>query len=283
VDFFTPIVDDPYQFGAIAAANALSDVYAMGGKPIFALNIVAFPDSRLPADVLKSILKGAEDKAAEAGIGILGGHTIEDTEPKYGMAVTGIVHPGKILINSNMQVNDSIILTKPLGTGIIATAIKRGIAENISIQRAIEVMSELNSNAARIMLNYPVNACTDVTGFGLLGHLKEMTQSSGVDITVDAISVPIIEGVKDLAANNIVPGGTQNNLDFVSDFVEWTAKITPADKHIFCDAQTSGGLIIVIPQKYENEILENLLSEGISDARIIGHVDNTGSGKIKIV
>jgi cysteine desulfurase NifS/selenium donor protein len=282
VDFFTPIVDDPYHFGAIAAANALSDVYAMGGKPLFALNIVGFPDNRLPVEVLKSILKGAQDKAMEAGVSILGGHTVEDTEPKYGMAVTGIIHPDKILTNSNAQPGDAIILTKPIGTGIISTAIKRGIADESTKQEVIRIMSELNAKAAEVMLKYPVNACTDVTGFGLLGHLKEMTASSHVDVNLVALNIPLIDGVKDLAANNIIPGGTVNNLEFVSGIMEWDAGISNTEKFIFCDAQTSGGLLIVIPGKYETALLTDLRKAGLQYAAIIGHADKRGNGKIKL-
>ena len=282
VDFFTPIVDDPYHFGAIAAANAMSDVYAMGGKPLFALNIVGFPDNRLPVEVLKSILKGAQDKATEAGISILGGHTVEDTEPKYGMAVTGIIHPGKILTNSNAQPGDAIILTKPIGTGIISTAIKRGIAEESVKNEAIRIMSELNAIAAGIMLKYPVHACTDVTGFGLPGHLKEMTVSSQVDVHLIASNIPLIEGVKDLAANNIIPGGTVNNLEYVSDIMEWDVGISKTEKFVFCDAQTSGGLLIVIPKKYETAFLSDLKKSGLKYAAIIGYVDKRGVGKIKL-
>ncbi len=282
VDFFTPIVDDPYHFGAIAAANALSDVYAMGGNPLFALNIVGFPDNRLPVEVLKSILKGAQDKAMEAGVSILGGHTVEDTEPKYGMAVTGIIHPDKIITNSNAQPGDAIILTKPIGTGIISTAIKRGIADESTKQEVIRIMSELNAKAAEVMLKYPVNACTDVTGFGLLGHLKEMTASSHVNINLVASNIPLIDGVKDLAANNIIPGGTVNNLEFVSDIMEWDAGISNTEKFIFCDAQTSGGLLIVIPEKYETALLTDLKKAGLQYAAIIGHADKRGNGKIKL-
>jgi cysteine desulfurase NifS/selenium donor protein len=280
IDFFTPIVDDPYYFGAIAAANVLSDIYAMGGRPVFALNIVGFPDKRLPIEVLKSILKGANDKAMEAGINILGGHTIEDTEPKFGMAVTGIIDPEKIITNSNAQPGDVLILTKPIGTGIISTGIKRGLTDTDIENRVIKLMSELNLKAAEVMLQFPVNACTDVTGFGLLGHLREMTIGSKVDVELWSDRIPVIKGVKELAANNILPGGTLNNMDFVSDIVEWDEGISQIEKIIFCDTQTSGGLLIAVPAHCANNLLNTLISNGIVDSSIIGKVVNIGVGKI---
>ena len=280
VDFFTPIVDNPYDFGAIAAANALSDIYAMGGKPLFALNIVGFPDSRLPMEVLKEILRGAQDKAQEAGISILGGHTVEDTEPKFGMAVTGIIHPAKILTNSSALPGDVLILTKPLGTGIISTGIKRGLAGKNTESEAIRIMSELNQNAADIMREFPVNACTDVTGFGLLGHLKEMTVASKVDVELYPDKIPVIEGTRELAAHNIIPGGTQNNMDFVSDVVDWSSEISQTLKIILSDAQTSGGLLISLPAENKDELLGMLKNGGIEHASYIGKVIKRGVGKI---
>ena len=280
VDFFTPIVDDPYHFGAIAATNALSDIYAMGGKPLFALNIVGFPDNRLPMEVLQAILKGANDKAQEAGISILGGHTVEDTEPKFGMAVTGIIHPDKILTNSNAKAGDVLILTKPIGTGIISTGIKRGLTDKKTETEAIRVMSELNNVAADVIKEFPVNACTDVTGFGLLGHLKEMTTSSKTDVELYCGKIPVIEGVMELAAENVIPGGTINNMDFVSDVVVWDKGISNTEKAIFCDAQTSGGLLISVPQKSVNEVLMALKERDLKYASVIGKVVNIGAGKI---
>ena len=282
VDFFTPVVDNPYHFGAIAAANALSDIYAMGGKPIFALNIVGFPDNRLPIGILKNILKGAQDKAQEAGINILGGHTVEDTEPKFGMAVTGIIDPGKIITNSNAQTGDVLVLTKPLGTGIISTAVKRGLANKESEIEAIQFMSELNQKAALVMQEFPVNACTDITGFGLLGHLKEMTIASKVDVELFHRNIPVIRGAMELAANNIIPGGTQNNLDFVSDIVQWGDGISNALKYLLSDAQTSGGLLFSLPERFKNDFMEALRNKGINHSCQIGKVVNNGVGKILI-
>jgi selenium donor protein len=213
VDFFTPVVDEPYEFGAIAAANALGDIYAMGAKPLFALNIVGFPSNRLPMEVLREILKGAADKADEAGICILGGHTIDDPEPKYGMVVTGTVHPDKIWANSGAKVKDAIILTKPIGTGILTTALKRGLLDNKTKAEVISVMAELNKKAADIIGKYTVHACTDITGFGLIGHLSEVSVASRVNVELFAVRVPVFGETANLAAANIIPGGSVNNLD----------------------------------------------------------------------
>lgn len=282
VDFFTPIVDDPYHFGAIAAANAFSDIYAMGGKPLFALNIVGFPSNRLPMEILRRILEGAQDKAKEASVSIIGGHTVDDTEPKYGMAVTGIIDPKRILTNSNAQPGDAIILTKPIGVGIIATAIKRGLTDENTINRAIAIMSALNRRAAEVLNQFPVNACTDVTGFGLLGHLKEMSQASRVNAAISLDSVPSIGEAWEFATGNVVPGGTLNNMDYVADIVEWSEDISRAAKIILCDAQTSGGLLIAIPSKYTDNLLRQLRNNGIIDAACIGSFTEKGEGRIAV-
>ena len=280
VDFFTPIVDDPYHFGAISAANSLSDIYAMGGKPIFALNIVGFPEKRLPLDVLKQILKGANDKAKEAGIDIIGGHTVEDSEPKFGLAVTGLIDPKRILTNAGAQVGDAIILTKPIGLGIIATAIKRGLVDKSIEAEAIQIMSRLNRQAAEIMQEFDVHACTDVTGFGLLGHLKEVAVASKASARIYVSKVPIIRQSRDLGIANIVPGGTIANMDYVKPFIEWNSRISEIDKLLLCDAQTSGGLIIVLPQNQQSDLLKKLHEKGISEASYIGEITETGAGKI---
>ena len=280
VDFFTPIVDDPYYFGAIAAANAFSDVYAMGAKPLFALNIVAFPSNRLPEEVLKRILQGAQDKAKEASVSIIGGHTIDDTEPKYGMAVTGLVSPLRILTNANAQPGDAIILTKPIGTGIISTAIKRGLAEQGTIDSAIALMSELNRTAAEVMEKYPVNACSDVTGFGLLGHLYEMAVASKLSVEIFTKQVPILPEAREFAAANVVPGGTQNNLEYISPHVEWEEGISEIDKILLCDAQTSGGLLIVLPENVAKKLEKELRESSIPIAVNIGSFRKNGAGKI---
>ena len=280
VDFFTPIVDDPYYFGAIAAANAFSDVYAMGAKPLFALNIVAFPSNRLPEEVLKRILQGAQDKAKEASVSIIGGHTIDDTEPKYGMAVTGLVSPRRVLTNASAQPGDAIILTKPIGSGIISTAIKRGLAEQGTIDSAIALMSELNRTAAEVMEKYPVNACSDVTGFGLLGHLYEMAVASKLSVEIFTKQVPILPEAREFAAANVVPGGTQNNLEYIFPHVEWEEGISEIDKILLCDAQTSGGLLIVLPENVAKKLEKELRESSIPIAVNIGSFRKNGAGKI---
>jgi len=280
VDFFTPIVDDPYQFGAIAAANSLSDIYAMGGRPLFGLNIVGFPEKRLPLTVLKEILRGAQDKAAEAGIAILGGHTVEDSEPKFGLAVTGIIELGKVYTNAGARPGDALILTKPIGVGIISTAIKRGIVENALKDRAISVMAHLNRSAAEAMVEVGANACTDVTGFGLLGHLKELTIGSGVDAELFASQVPIIEEAYTLANANVVPGGTVSNLDYVKEVVEWDERIPYVNRLLLCDAQTSGGLIISVPAEKKEALIDKLNKNGSLESAHIGNTLAPGTGKI---
>ncbi len=261
LDFFTPIVDDPYAFGAIAAANALSDIYAMGAKPLFALNIVGFPSNRLPMQVLKDILRGASDKAAEAGISVLGGHTVEDPEPKFGMVVSGVIHPDKIITNSGARPGDALILTKPIGTGIISTALKRNLADEKIALAAREVMITLNASAARAMERFPVHACTDITGFGLLGHLNEMMTGSGVSCRVQAQDVPLIDGVYELAMAGAVPGGSKNNMEFVSPHVQYAHGIPEMLKLILCDAQTSGGLLIALDAEFADALIECLLKD----------------------
>jgi len=283
VDFFTPIVDDPAQFGAIAAANALSDIYAMGGKPLFALNIVGFPTHRLPLEVLHRILQGAQEVAARAGVSIVGGHTVDDTEPKYGLAVTGVIDPERILTNAAARPGDALILTKPLGTGILATAMKRGIADATAIERAVAVMSALNREAAEAMEGFPVSACTDVTGFGLLGHLKELARASGVDLEIRCGDVPVLEQAPALAAANVVPGGTLDNLEYVTDCVTFAEELSRAERLLLCDAQTSGGLIIALPSAEAPRLLAELERRGVGDAAIIGRCTAAGPGRITVL
>ncbi len=281
LDFFTPIVDAPYDFGAIAAANALSDIYAMGAKPIFALNIVGFPEDALPLTVLEQILKGAHDKAKEAGIPVLGGHTIEDPEPKYGMVVSGIINPNNIIKNAGAKPDDVIVLTKPIGTGIISTAIKRGIVEESLKQYVTKLMSQLNKTAAEIMLNYDVHACTDVTGFGLLGHLREMSKASKCDVNLFFDKIPFIEKAKDFATAGIIPGGTHNNLDYVKADINY-GHHTRTNQLLLNDAQTSGGLLVALPEKDALKYLETLKSKGLKTATIIGKFSTIGEGKITV-
>jgi cysteine desulfurase len=281
VDFFTPIVDDPYQFGAIAAANSLSDIYAMGATPLFALNIVGFPSNRLPMEVLKQILKGASDKASEAGIQIIGGHTVDDNEPKFGLAVTGIIHPDKILKNSGAQPGDVLILTKPLGIGILAAAMKRGVVSQQFSNLAIQHMLDLNKKAAEAMLSFPVSACTDITGFGLMGHLHEMTSASEVDAEIYSYDIPILQGAEDMAFTGIIPGGTVNNLEFAEKFVVWDEKVTYTRKILLSDAQTSGGLLIALPEQFMKAILQKLAENNVQGA-VIGNITLKGSGLITV-
>lgn len=280
VDFFTPVVDDPYAFGAIAAANALSDIYAMGGTPRFALNIVGFPSKRLPMSVLEQILKGAQDKANEAEVSILGGHSIEDTEPKFGMVVTGFVRPDKLLTNSTAKVGDALILTKPIGLGILTTALKREMLPRPVEEQIMDLMGELNRNACKIMLSYPVSACTDITGFGLMGHLKEMAEASQMDVELISSRVPVIEEAREMARLNMIPGGTWSNLEFVDSVATWDPGIPEITRLILCDAQTSGGLLISVPSTYSKQLVDQLHSEGITHAAIIGYAVSEGKGKI---
>ncbi|MCD4664965.1 MAG: selenide, water dikinase SelD [Bacteroidales bacterium] len=281
LDFFTPIVDDPYDFGAIAAANALSDIYAMGAKPLFALNIVGFPEETLSLSVLEHILKGAHDKAKEAGIGVPGGHTIEDPEPKYGMVVSGIVHPEKIIKNRGAKPGDILVLTKPLGTGIISTAVKRGLADQDLQKEVTDLMARLNKTAAELMLNYEIHACTDVTGFGLMGHLREMSRASECDVNVIFDEIPFIRETKALATAGVIPGGTFNNLEFVKKDVEF-GRHTRTNQLLLCDAQTSGGLLVAIDPDQATAYLNDLHKAGIQEAKIIGKFTIRGEGKISI-
>lgn len=279
LDFFTPIVDEPYYFGAIAAANALSDVYAMGAKPLFALNIVGFPDKRLPLTVLQEILQGAQDKATEAGISILGGHTVEDTEPKYGMVVTGITHPDKVLKNNSAKADDVLILTKPIGTGIISTATKRGLTSEKIKKQVIKLMSTLNKGAADVMSDFDVHACTDVTGFGLLGHLREMVLNTKVGATIYNADVPIIDDAREFVVAGIIPGGTVNNFDYVANDVVYSDSLSEIDKMLLCDAQTSGGLLIAIAADDVDAIMKKMHENSIN-ATIIGKFTSENAGKI---
>jgi selenium donor protein len=281
VDFFTPVLDDPYDFGRVAAANSLSDIYAMGASPHFALNIAGFPSTRLPMEVFQQILKGASDVAEEAGISILGGHTVDDLEPKFGMAVTGLIHPDRILRNSTAKAGDVLLLTKPIGTGILATALKRGLLDEETTQILTETMATLNRKAAEIMLRFPVSACTDVTGFGLLGHLHEMTSGSMVNAELHAKAVPLLARVEEFAAAGIMPGGSIANLDFVSEKVNWGDGISFIRKSILSDAQTSGGLLISVPESVVDEMASLMRAEGIAVAAI-GKVIGKGTGQITV-
>ena len=265
VDFFTPIVDDPYQFGQIAAANALSDVYAMGGKPLTALNIVCFPQKVMEMSVLKDVLTGGLDKMHEAGVILVGGHSVEDPELKYGLSVTGTIHPNKVVLNNGSKEGDRLILTKPLGTGIISTAIKGGTATKGAINKVVKSMSTLNRMASKLMQEVGVNACTDVTGFGLLGHASEMIEGSDVGMVIDSAAVPYFPEAKELAETGMIPGGLHRNRDFRANMVEVGAAVPQYMQDVLCDPQTSGGLLVALPAADAKKLQAAVIGEIVSD------------------
>ena len=248
VDYITPVVDDAYTWGGIAAANALSDLYAMGAKPLFALNVVNFPRDTLPLTILEDVIRGGADKVAEAGVSILGGHSVDDPEPKFGLVALGTVHPARVVRNVGAKPGDALFLTKPLGIGILTTAIKRGLASEATIARAVGVMSTLNRGAGEAMLALgdALHAATDVTGFGLLGHLSEMLGAGDVGVTLESSAVPVLEEVRDFAAQGVVPGGSRRNLASVEPCMDWSEALTEIDRLVLADAQTSGGLLIAV-------------------------------------
>jgi len=278
VDFFTPIVDDPYDFGRIAAANALSDIYAMGATPVCALNIAAFPLETFGADVLARILSGGADVARSAGVAIVGGHTVKDDEPKYGLAVTGIVHPAQIVTNAGARPGDSLVLTKPLGTGILASALKKDAIDEAQIAGAVAWMTKLNAGAARAMLTARAHAATDVTGFGLLGHANEMASSSHVALRIAASKVPRFGLALEMLALGIAPAGTRENAAEHAAFTTFAVDVTADERLLLSDAQTSGGLLIAVAPGDLNSLLAGLRECGALDA-VIGHVES-GSGII---
>ena len=280
LDFFTPIVDDPYMFGQIAAANSLSDVYAMGGKPLTAMNIVAFPIGCLPAEVLGDILRGGQDKVIEAGAVIVGGHSIEDSEPKYGLSVTGIVHPDKILTNAGAQPGDLLILTKAIGTGVLSTAAKANLFPE-GVAAAVDSMAALNRTAAEVALQYKVHACTDITGFGLLGHVYEMASGSGVSIKLQSASIPLLPDAAAAAAMGLVPGGAYTNREYFKT-VTIDSSVPVYIQDLCFDPQTSGGLLFSVPADRANELLQKLQQAGIKQAAIIGEVIQGGRGDIYV-
>jgi selenide,water dikinase len=272
VDFFTPIVDDPYQFGQIAAANSLSDIYAMGAKPIFALNIVGFPINDLPNEMLTTILQGGADKAKEAGIPTVGGHSVDDKEPKYGLVVTGEIEEKNIVTNKSATPGDVLVLTKPLGTGIIATAIKKGVVKNDVIRTAVESMSALNELASKIMVELGVKTATDVSGFGLLGHLNEICEASKVSAEIKYNDLPLLPGVNKLASDGIIPGGTKRNLSFATSFTYFHDQLTKIQQLISADAQTSGGLLISLPPDSAKMFIKNFNERSPIKAQKIGNI-----------
>lgn len=269
VDFFTPVVDDPYTFGQIAAANALSDVYAMGGRPLLCLNLVGFPTC-LPVEVLGEILRGGSDKVAEAGAILAGGHTLEDDEPKYGLAAVGLVHPEGLWRNSTARAGDALILTKPLGTGVINTAAKADMAPPEVVAAAIDLMRTLNAAACDALRGARVNACTDVTGFGLLGHAAEMAEASGVTLVLRAEAIPVLEGAREVGAMGMFPAGAYRNRDWVKGRLA-AGGVDDTDLLILCDPQTSGGLLASLPPDQAVLALARLSERGVT-AKVIGEV-----------
>lgn len=282
VDFFPPVVDDAYSFGAIAAANAFSDVYAMGGRPLLALNIVGFPVD-LPKEILGRVLRGGATKAEEAGVLVIGGHTVDDAEPKYGMAVTGTVEPGKQITNAGARPGDALVLTKAIGTGIITTAGKREKVDADVLDNAVAVMSTLNKVASDAMVEVGVNACVDITGFGLIGHLLGMLKASNVSAEVSFATVPLLDGAERLAADGVVPGGTQRNRKAAEPSVEWTGELPEYQRLLLCDAQTSGGLLIAVSENSKEALLAELQSRGVSSAAVVGSITDDAPGTVQVV
>jgi selenide, water dikinase len=281
VDFFTPVVDDAYQWGAIAVANAVSDIYAMGGTPLLGLNLVAWPKD-LDMELLSRVLEGGADKAEEAGCLVVGGHTVDDPEPKFGMAVTGTIHPDKVLKLSGARPGMSLLLTKPLGMGIIATACKAGRVEKALLNRATALMAILNAGAARAMAEVGASAATDVTGFGLIGHLRGMAAASGVSVELWSENVPVLDGVRPLAHEGLVPGGTKRNESYFGPFVKFDSEVDPLTRTILFDAQTSGGLLIAVESSKRKAMLEALRRQETPVAAMIGRFGEGEAGTLTV-
>ena len=282
LDFFTPIVDDPYIFGQVAAANALSDVYAMGGKPLTAMNIVCFPVKTMDMSILREILTGGLAKLHEAGVTLVGGHSVEDKELKYGLSITGVAHPQKVILNTGARVGDRLILTKQLGTGIINTALKGGVADEVAVSKAVKCMVTLNGKASELMLTVDVHACTDVTGFGLLGHTCEMIEGTDVGMVIYSSQVPFFPEVKELSEMGMIPGGLHRNREFRISMVEISPEIPLFMVDVLFDPQTSGGLLISVPGAEAEPLLDRMHKEGIEEAAIIGEVVAEPKGRIVV-
>jgi selenide,water dikinase len=280
IDFFTPIVDDPYSFGQIAAANAMSDVYAMGGKPLMAMNVVCFPIKTMDISILKKILAGGVDKVHEAGAILVGGHSIEDDELKYGLSITGTIHPAKVVLNNGARVGDRLILTKPLGTGIISTGLKGKVIDEEAMDKVIRSMATLNRKAAELMQEIGVHACTDVTGFGLLGHAGEMIEGTDIAMLIHSAAVPFFPEAKELAEMGMIPGGLHRNREFRLNMVEIAKEVPDYLADILFDPQTSGGLLISVSEQKAPVLLERMHREGIEEAVVIGEVVAKPQGKI---
>jgi selenide,water dikinase len=282
VDFFMPIVDDAATWGRIAVANALSDIYAMGATPLFGLNLVGWPRDQLPFDTLGELLQGAADMAQRAKCLILGGHSIDAVEPTFGMAVIGEVHPDRMLTNAGACAGDVLVLTKPLGTGILATALKRDALLETGMTEAIHSMTTLNDGASRAALRVGVSAATDVTGFGLIGHLTNMLEASKVAAEIAFEAIPILPHTRNLASRGIVPGGTERNLN-AAEKVDWAADLTTTDRYLCVDAQTSGGLLLAVPPENQAAILSALQEEGTPATAVIGRVVAGAAGQVRVV
>jgi selenide,water dikinase len=282
IDFITPVVNDPYDFGRIAAANALSDVYAMGGRPLTAMNVVCFPTQTMDKAILGEILRGGLQKIHEAGAVLVGGHSVEDAEIKYGLSVTGLVHPERVLTNGGARPGDALVLTKSLGTGVLATAIKAGLVSPRAEREAIESMAALNRRAAELMAPYCVHACTDITGFGLLGHALEMARAGRVCIVINSEAAPLLPEVRDLVMLGLVPAGSYANRNYCANHVHPRHLVDPVLLDLLADPQTSGGLLIALPEDQAQTLLADLKSQGVPHAAITGLVTNGGEGRIEI-
>ena len=283
VDFFTPIVDDPYVFGQIAATNSLSDVYAMGGEPKTAMNIVCFPKGKMEMEVLGEILKGGADKVKESGAVIIGGHSIIDEEIKYGMAITGVIHPDKIFRNVGVQEGDALILTKPLGTGIITTAFKKGKASKESVDEAVAFMTTLNAAASAVMCKYPVHACSDVTGFGILGHALGMASGSGVTLVIESQKLPIMHRAPRLAEKGYITGGCKRNRDYLKDKITVEKSLPEGIVEVAFDPQTSGGLLIAVAKRLAAKLIEDLQAAGVTAATQVGYATSLQKPWVRLV
>lgn len=283
LDFITPIVDDPFIYGQVAAANSLSDVYAMGGTPVVAMNIVCFPSRKVEMSALGKILEGGASKTKEAGIEIIGGHSVDDNEPKYGLVVTGRVDPNRFYTNAGAKVGDQLILTKPIGTGILTTAIKKRKLDDTDAAQVIESMITLNRRAAEVLGDFQVNAVTDITGFGLIGHLFEMASGSGVGARIDYAKIPIMEAAPSLVRRRIVPGGSKRNLRRIQEHTQWANELPEEAQMICCDPQTSGGLLISVAKEDVNELVTRLKAVDALATNIIGEITDDPQSQIHVV
>jgi selenide, water dikinase len=283
VDVFTPVVDDPYTFGQVAAANSLSDIYAMGARPIFAVCVIGFPAGKLPLSDMALILKGGADKTAEAGIEIVGGHSLDDSEPKYGLCVTGVVHPDRVVTNGGARPGDLLVLTKSLGIGILTHALKKGLLGEDGLKEVVRVMVELNREAAEAMVETGVSACTDVTGFGLAGHLLGMLAASGVSARVRLDRVPVLEGTREMVDAGVFAGGTRKNLEFYNPRIDWQAEIEAGERLILADAQTSGGLLMAVPAARVEDLIAGLARRKVRTRAVIGEVLAGRPGRLEVV